>query len=149
MCFSGSNDIARLGQCTSYVRMAAVAPHPACCPKHVSMCCVAQQSAASESFGPQGRAAAEELLAAVEESHRRKSASDSSHAVVAEVQALVRDSRRHSLRMPTTSPSTPVRLPSIGAPHVCPPSEQPNSSHLWRSCRACCLLSCGSSPPFP
>ena len=77
--------------------------------------CVALQSAASETFGPNSRAAAEELLAAVEESNRRKSASDGlARCVSADVQALVRDSRRQSLRMPTTSPNVPERRPSIG-----------------------------------
>ncbi len=105
---------------------------------------MALQSAASETFGPNSRAAAEELLAAVEESNRRKSASDGPPMVSADVQALVRDSRRQSLRMPTTSPNVPERRPSIGERPPCPWPGQPqsfcpaSSQSFVKACVRCC-----------
>ena len=72
-----------------------------------------QQSIASESFSPHSKVAAEALLAATDQSNRRVSASDQA-ALIADAQALARDYRRSSLRMPTASPSAPVRRPSIG-----------------------------------
>ena len=79
------------------------------------MCCVMlQQSIASGSFSPSSRAAAEALLTAVDENARRHSASEQPAAALADVQALIRDSRRQSLRMPTTAPNVPERRPSIG-----------------------------------
>ena len=100
---------------------------------------VATQSAASETFGPNSRAAAEELLAAVEESNRRKSASDGPPRVSADMQALVRDSRRQSQRMPTTSPIVPERRPSIGAPGPMLWAAQPAPPPLTKEWR---LLVC-------
>ena len=82
---------------------------------------MSQLSVASGSFSPSSRAAAEALLAAAEESARRKSASDQP-AMLADAQALARDSRRQSLRMPTTAPSGPDRRPSIGQPAARPPA---------------------------
>lgn len=99
------------------------------------------QSAASETFGPNSRAAAEELLAAVEESNRRKSASDGPPLMAADVQALVRDSRRQSLRMPTTSPNVPERRPSIGAPPPCHALGSPALTCLLpKLCKRFCPL---------
>ena len=80
----------------------------------ILMCCVMlQQSIASGSFSP-SRAAAEALLTAVDENARRHSASDHQPPRLADMQALIRDSRRQSLRMPTTAPNVPERRPSIG-----------------------------------
>ena len=80
---------------------------------------MSQLSAASGSFSPSSRAAAEALLAAAEESARRKSTSDQP-SMLADAQALARDSHRQSLRMPTTAPSGPDRHPSIGQPAAQP-----------------------------
>lgn len=73
------------------------------------------QSVASGSFSPVSRAAADAVLAAAEESARRKSASEQPCMGPADMQALLRDSRRQSLRMPTTAPIMPERRPSLGA----------------------------------
>ena len=83
---------------------------------------VSQLSVASGSFSPSSHAAAEALLAAAEDSARRKSTSDQP-SMLADAQALARDSRRQSLRMPTTAPSGPNRRPSIGQPAARPPAE--------------------------
>ena len=88
--------------------------------EHVDMSSpMSQLSVAGGSFSPSSRAAAEALLAAEEESSRRKSTSDQP-SMLADAQALARNCRHQSLRMPTIAPSGPDRPPSIGQPAARP-----------------------------